>query len=124
MRSTSGITCCHFFCSAVFSIPVCRKPIVGSADTMFSPSSCNTRFNTPCVLGCCGPCSRSSSRCECRSSLLCRLVRPRARRAHVLGELLGRQLNRLPRRRVLANLDRVVLAERMPHPILRHQDAA
>ena len=22
--STSGITCCHFFCSAVFSMPVCR----------------------------------------------------------------------------------------------------
>src|SRR6187399_2789702 len=47
--------CCHFFCSAVFSMPVCRKPIVGSADTMFSPSSSSTRRSTPCVLGCCGP---------------------------------------------------------------------
>src|SRR5579862_1800005 len=55
MRSTSGTTCCHFFCSAVFSMPVCRNPIVGLAETMFSPSSVNTMFNTPCVLGCCGP---------------------------------------------------------------------
>src|SRR6185503_15427005 len=55
MRSTSGMTCCHFFCSAVFSIPVCRKPMVASALTIVSPESCTTRFNTPCVLGCCGP---------------------------------------------------------------------
>ena len=34
MRSTSGMICCHFFCSAVFSMPVCRKPIVGSTETM------------------------------------------------------------------------------------------
>src|SRR6185503_6697729 len=49
------MTCCHFFCSAVFSMPVCRNPIVGSADTMVSPSSCSTSLSTPCVLGCCGP---------------------------------------------------------------------
>src|SRR6188508_346732 len=55
MRSTSGMICCHFFCSAVFSMPVCRKPIVGSADTMLSPSSSSTSLSTPCVLGCCGP---------------------------------------------------------------------
>src|SRR5262245_48256165 len=55
MRSTSGTICCHFFCSAVFSMPVCRKPTVGSADTTFSPSSSSTSRNTPCVLGCCGP---------------------------------------------------------------------
>src|SRR6185369_8566143 len=55
IRSTSGITCCHFFCSAVFSMPVCRKPMVASALTIVSPESCTTRFNTPCVLGCCGP---------------------------------------------------------------------
>src|SRR5258708_5887343 len=55
MRSTSGITCCHFFCSAVFSMPVWRKPMVALALTIVSPESCTTRFNTPCVLGCCGP---------------------------------------------------------------------
>src|ERR687887_752329 len=55
MRSTSGITCCHFFCSAVFSIPVCRYPIVGAADSTVSPSSSSTRRSTPCVLGCWGP---------------------------------------------------------------------
>src|SRR5437016_5971424 len=55
MRSTSGMTCCHFFCSAVFSIPVWRNPMVASALTMTSPESCTTMFSTPCVLGCCGP---------------------------------------------------------------------
>src|SRR5262245_66045546 len=47
--------CCHFFCSAVFSMPVCRNPIVGSSETIVSPSSSRTRRRTPCVLGCCGP---------------------------------------------------------------------
>src|SRR5689334_20953433 len=55
MRSTSGMTCCHFFCSAVFSMPVCRKPIVGETDWTVSPSSSSTNRSTPCVLGCCGP---------------------------------------------------------------------
>src|SRR5438034_4208573 len=55
MRSTSGITCCHFFCSAVFSMPVCRYPIVGAAESTVSTSSSSTRRSTPCVLGCCGP---------------------------------------------------------------------
>src|SRR6185295_11093225 len=55
MRSTSGMTCCHFFCSAVFSMPVWRNPIVGAADRTVSPSSSRTSRSTPCVLGCCGP---------------------------------------------------------------------
>src|SRR5688500_11373673 len=55
MRSTSGITCCHFFCSAVFSMPVWRKPMVGLTETTVSPSSSSTSRSTPCVLGCCGP---------------------------------------------------------------------
>src|SRR5436190_7088818 len=49
------MTCCHFFCSAVFSMPVWRKPMVASALTITSPDSSTTRFSTPCVLGCCGP---------------------------------------------------------------------
>src|SRR5678815_3031528 len=49
------MTCCHFFCSAVFSMPVCRYPIVGITDWMTSPSSSSTSRSTPCVLGCCGP---------------------------------------------------------------------
>ena len=53
--STSGMTCCHFFCSAVFSMPVCRKPMVASALRTVSPDSSSTRLSTPCVLGCCGP---------------------------------------------------------------------
>src|SRR4051812_46729864 len=49
------MTCCHFFCSAVFSMPVCRNPIVGEAERIVSPSSSSTSRSTPCVLGCCGP---------------------------------------------------------------------
>src|ERR1700730_4217311 len=49
------MTCCHFFCSVVFSMPVWRYPIVGDADTTVSPSSSSTIRSTPCVLGCCGP---------------------------------------------------------------------
>src|SRR6187401_3643350 len=49
------MTCCHFFCSAVFSMPVCRKPIVGEAERIVSPSSSSTSRSTPWVLGCCGP---------------------------------------------------------------------
>src|SRR5215212_5060316 len=49
------MTCCHFFCSAVFSIPVCRYPTVVSARTTVSPESSSTSRSTPCVLGCCGP---------------------------------------------------------------------
>src|ERR1051326_5884816 len=49
------MTCCHFFCSHVFSMPVWRKPMVGAAESTVSPSSSSTRRSTPCVLGCCGP---------------------------------------------------------------------
>src|SRR5215217_7344540 len=49
------MTCCHFFCSAVFSMPVWRYPMVVSAPTTTSPESSSTRRSTPCVLGCCGP---------------------------------------------------------------------
>src|SRR5215203_226121 len=51
----SGMICCHFFCSAVFSMPVCRYPMVGTAETTTSPSISRTSRNTPWVEGCCGP---------------------------------------------------------------------
>src|SRR5260221_9883858 len=36
-------------------MPVCRKPISGTALTTVSPSIVNISRSTPCVLGCCGP---------------------------------------------------------------------
>ena len=41
--------------SAVFSMPVCRKPISGTALTTVSPSIVTMRRSTPWVLGCWGP---------------------------------------------------------------------
>ena len=38
-----------------FSMPVCRKPMLGRTDTTVSPSSSITRRMTPWVLGCWGP---------------------------------------------------------------------
>src|SRR6185503_10897696 len=121
--------CCHFFCSAVFSMPVCRKPIVGSADTMLSPSSSSTSLNTPCVLGCCGPMLTVivSLRNSGMHSLPCswRLRVPGgvlASQPHVPRKFFGRELQWRPRRRVLANLHRVVFAQRMPDPVVGHQD--
>src|SRR5512134_2951511 len=49
------MSCCHFFCSAVFSMPVCRNPMVVSAPMTDSPANSSTSRSTPCVLGCCGP---------------------------------------------------------------------
>src|ERR1035441_10705488 len=36
-------------------MPVCRKPMSGWQETMFSPSNSSKRRSTPWVEGCCGP---------------------------------------------------------------------
>src|SRR5262245_762177 len=110
--------CCHFFCSHVFSMPVCRNPIVGLSETMFSPSSSSTRFSTPCVLGCWGPMFTVID--SVRSSGMALVKTPSlfldlgfgaiALRLEVGGELLGGHLHRRPAGCVLADLHRVVLA--------------
>src|SRR5262245_47379967 len=117
MRSTSGMTCCHFFCSVVFSMPVCRYPIVGLAERTISPSSSSTRRSTPCVLGCCGPMLTvivSVRISATRQSIL----------LHVCPELGFGHLERFGRLRRLPDLDRIVLPKRIAVPILGHQQAA
>ena len=38
-----------------FSVPLCSKPICGSAFSTTSPSNSKINLNTPCAAGCCGP---------------------------------------------------------------------
>ena len=52
------IACCHVRFSAVFSMPVWRKPISGVHLTTVSPSSSRMSRSTPWVLGWCGPTER------------------------------------------------------------------
>src|SRR3954451_20040892 len=123
MRSTSGITCCHFFCSAVFSMPVCRKPTVGDTETTVSPSSSSTSRSTPCVLGCCGP--MLTVMVSVRISGIANSGRQSIDEwsAHALPiqpifhdvgpELFLRQLQRRAGVGALADLDRIILAQRV-----------
>ncbi len=55
MRQVTVTTCCHFSFSIVFSMPVCRYPMSGTALTTVSPSRTSSSRSTPCVDGCCGP---------------------------------------------------------------------
>src|SRR5215510_1679221 len=119
MRSTSGITCCHFFCSAVFSMPVWRYPIVGAQDRTVSPSSSSTRRSTPCVLGCCGPMFTVMT--SVLISGIDVLPPHEAIALEVGAEFLGRHLQRLGGLRRHPDLHGVVLAQRMSFPVLRHQ---
>src|SRR5512138_2095964 len=116
MRSTSGITCCHFFCSAVFSMPVWRYPMVGDAERTVSPSSVSTRRSTPCVLGCCGPMltvmvsvRRPGS---CSGVVVASATAGQPISFDVGGEFLLRDLERLRHVRRPADLHRRVLPER------------
>ena len=131
--------CCHFFCSAVFSMPVCRKPIVGSSRD-----------------------DRLAVELEHQPQ---HAVRAGVLRPHVDGHRLGANLRHRSRElaarrqswpsrpalrvastrsrcarmfaanssavscsgdhdsRVLADLHRIVLAQRMPFPVVGHQNA-
>src|SRR5438132_12981858 len=122
--------------------------MVGDADSTVSPSSSSTRRRTPCVLGCCGPMftvitsvlisgigvtkcnhedtkTRKTQRCSlwlrgfvaasCRSS-------PRQPVSlDVCAEFVGRHLQRLGVLRRHADLHRIVLPQRMPFPVFRHE---
>src|SRR5260370_12287706 len=61
MRSTYGANCWYVRCSAIFSTPRCRYPIMHSEPITRSPASFSLTRNTPCVDGCCGPIFRMSS---------------------------------------------------------------
>src|SRR5580765_5587192 len=124
MRSTSGITCCHFFCSAVFSMPVCRKPTVGDTDTTVSPSSSSTSRSTPCVLGCCGPMFTVITSLRSSGIVASALASREAVLLEVGAELVLGHLQRLGDARRHPDLHRVVLAQRVALPVLGHQQTA
>src|SRR3990170_2103871 len=99
--------------------------------TTVSPSSSSSRRSTPCVLGCCGPIlsstvspSRARGDTRLRSSSL--VISTCCK---VIASILGARLALLDLFEVEAELhffvvQRVILAQRVPHPILGHQDAA
>src|ERR1700736_1681936 len=126
------MTCWNFFCSAVFSMPVWRYPIVGEHETTVSPSSSSTRRSTPCVLGCCGP--MFTVIVSVRSSGI--VLRAAVRRApgssvllrarglvggDVSAEFFFGHLQWFGRPRLQPDLNREILAQRVPFPVLGHQ---
>src|SRR5664280_1263895 len=92
-------------------MPVCRKPMSGWQKTMVSPSSSSNRRSTPCVEGCCGPMLRTMRRAprgDCSSST-----------SAITNSGTSDSLILSPRPH-----DGVILAQRMPFPVVRHEDAA
>src|ERR1035438_1281210 len=92
-------------------MPVCRKPMSGWQETMFSPSNSSRRRSTPWVEGCCGPMLRTMRRPpvgDCSSSTSA------TDNPGTAGSLI---LSPRPH-------DGVILAQRMPFPIVRQHDAA
>src|SRR5919197_3380346 len=95
----------------------------GMASFMTSPSARTTKRSTPCVEGCCGPIERVMSSVARPPSRVSRCTSTSNPASPIAS--LGLQ-QALPRRRdamVLLGLDEV-LAQRMPRPVLRHEDAA
>src|SRR6267142_2249612 len=122
--------------------------MVGAAESTVSPSSSRTSRSTPCVLGCWGPMLtvivsarisgiRTAPRFHRRHRPFVSFVtfvsllssyprcRPSTPREPILRdacpELLLGDLQRLGGARRHPNLDRIILAQRIPFPVLRHQ---
>src|SRR5271166_4624519 len=83
----------------------------GTALTTFSPSSSSSRRSTPCVDGCCGPMLRTM---RCGPGLGGSSATAVTDTPGMAGSLI---LNPRPR-------DGIILAQRVPFPIVRHHDAA
>src|SRR4030095_15851085 len=91
--------------------------MVGAHDSTVSPSSSSTSRNTPCVLGCCGP--------MLTVIVSARMSATRQPILHdVLAEFFFGHLQRLRGVRSLANLHRIILAQRKAVPVFGHQQTA
>src|SRR6476659_10471710 len=95
--------------------------MITSASTTFSPSSRSTTRSTPCVLGCCGPMLITSSSVSnigpcCGVGLLNVSLLPSLAQLQPVERVLEQHLPR--------SFERVVLALRVPLPLVGHQDAA
>src|SRR3990172_1980734 len=107
-------------CSASFSMPRWRYPTWGVHFTTVSPSRSRTSRKTPWVAGCCGPMLIVSSlvRSSFAFAMLFRLVF-----LVLLGH--GQYLSHpLPFPFAEVALQRVILPEGMPFPVLGQQDPA
>src|SRR5215218_3526305 len=103
--------------------------MVGDADRTVSPSSSSTSRSTPWVLGCCGPMltvivSVRISGIDLSiftggsGSAPGQTILEQARPKFFFGDLHG-----FGRVRLHLDLDRIVLAQRIPLPVLGHQQA-
>src|ERR1035438_6905102 len=114
MRSVSVTACWYVLTSNSFSMPVCRYPMSGWHLTMVSPSNSSSRRSTPCVEGCCGPMFRDRLRGFA-------LMASSATASGMVGVTVS--LTFVPVSNPVAR-DAVILAQRMPFPIVRQHDAA
>src|SRR5881275_2080673 len=82
-----------------------------SVPITFSPSSLTITRSTPCVEGCCGPILRTSS------------VESRNVASAILGLLLAAFDTQIfPHPAIVLLQDGIVLAQRMPFPLVGHED--
>src|ERR1022692_2639711 len=146
MRSVSVTACWHVLTSNSFSMPVCRYPMSGWHLTMVSPSNSSSRRSTPCVEGCCGPMFRDRLRgfapeastaadsgmgVATVSLTFVPASNPIARDALPISSTAADSgmgvatvsLTFVPASNPIAR-DAVILAQRMPFPIVRQHDAA
>src|SRR5262245_32425449 len=110
--------------SAIFSIERWRYPTSGIALFMTSPSARTTKRSTPCVEGCCGPMLRVMSSVTTPPPFCDRSISTSKPMSPIAAPLyLQQALTRGRDAVVLLRLDEV-LAQRMPGPVLRHEQPA
>src|SRR2546428_2767123 len=95
----------------------------GMASFITSPSARTTKRSTPCVEGCCGPMLRVMSSVARPPSRVSRCTSTSNPARPISASRLQQALPRGRDAVVLLGLDEV-LAQRMPRPVLRHEDAA
>src|SRR2546426_5638684 len=95
----------------------------GMASFITSPSARTTKRSTPCVEGCCGPMLRVMSSVARPPSRVSRCTSTSNPARPISASRLQQALPRGRDAVILLGLDEV-LAQRMPRPVLRHEDAA
>src|SRR5437870_1671996 len=95
----------------------------GMASFITSPSARTTKRSTPCVEGCCGPMLRVMSSVARPPSRVSRCTSTSNPARPISASRLQQALPRGRDPVILLRLDEV-LAQRMPRPVLRHEDAA
>src|ERR1035441_7526436 len=112
MRSTYGLEFRRVRFSAIFSTPRWRYPMTQSVPSTFSPSSLRITRSTPWVEGCCGPILSTNS------------VESRNVASGILMSLAALDTEVFPNPTVVLLKNTVIFAQRVPLPLLGHEDAA